>query len=138
MRKQISETIAIFCCRSSASSFSSSSAAFWGVLFLKYVLVSIVLFLSFHMSCRRKNVLKYSAKYDIEMFSNKTRSIATFDDLFGNGASWINSFSIGNDSAMQTVQRSIAKLTEVQRIKGGIIRYRSIHTQKVLFSSVLT
>lgn len=129
MRKQMSETIAVFCWRSSARSFSSSSAAFWGALSLESAPASIALFRSFHTSCRRKNVLKYSAKYDIDMFSSKIRSMATFDALVGNGASWINLFSIGNDSAMQTMQRRIAKLT-ISQSERLHIRNQRIQTQR--------
>mmetsp|Transcript_41958 Transcript_41958/g.75595 ORF Transcript_41958/g.75595 Transcript_41958/m.75595 type:complete len:99 (-) Transcript_41958:338-634(-) len=72
------------------------------------------LFLSFQMSWRRKNVMKYEAKYDVDIFNRRRRSIAILDAFVGYGASWINVFNIGSDSAMQTMHSRKAKLTDKQ------------------------
>mmetsp|Transcript_10051 Transcript_10051/g.18330 ORF Transcript_10051/g.18330 Transcript_10051/m.18330 type:complete len:111 (+) Transcript_10051:355-687(+) len=52
----------------------------------------------------------------MDTFSRRSRSISILDAFVGYGASWINLFNIGMDSAMQTVHSRNAKQTITQSI----------------------
>ena len=71
--------------------------------------------------------MKYEAKYDVDIFNRRSRSIAILDAFVGYGASWINVFNIGSDSAMQTMHSRKAKLTVVKSIA---IQEQSINSDK--------